>query len=373
MGILWGELFRRGVKIRFAHRTFSWQSDARGKAHVHVIIVGFGYGEPGLRRIYDYDQDERNPTVSTAKNISPYFVEGNDAVVVNRSKPLCDVPEIGIGNKPIDDGNYLFTTQERDAFIELEPKSKKWFRRWLGSQEFINGWERWCLWLVECPPNELRGMPEVLKRVEAVKKFRLASVSAGTRKLAATPTRFHVENIPTKNFIVIPKVSSIRRKFIPIGFMSAKTLISDLCFINTSITQYHFGVLTSTVHMSWVRLICGRLKSDYRYSASLVYNNFPWPMDVTDAQKAAVEAKAQAVLDARAAFPDVSLADLYDPNTMPPALTKAHAELDRTVEKCYRKEAFKSDRERVEFLFALYEKLANPLTAEEKPKRRRKA
>ena len=373
VGILWGELFRRGVKIRFAHRTFSWQSDARGKAHVHVIIVGFGFGDPGLRRIYDYDQDERNPTVSTAKNISPYFVEGNDAVVVNRSKPLCDVPEIGIGNKPIDDGNYLFTTEERDAFIELEPKSKKWFRRWLGSQEFINGWERWCLWLGECPPNELRAMPEVVNRVEAVKKFRLASVSEGTRKLAATPTRFHVENMPKRRFIVIPSVSSERRKYIPMGFMTPETIISNLCLVNTDVTVFHFGLMTSAIHMSWVRLVGGRLKSDYRYSASLVYNNYPWPMDATVAQKATVEAKAQAVLDTRAMFPGASLADLYDPNTMPPALTKAHAELDRAVEKCYRKEPFPSDRERVEFLFALYEKLANPLTADATKKRRKKA
>ena len=372
VGVLWGELFRRGIKIHFAHRTFPWKSEARGAAHVHVVIVGFGHGHTTEKRIYDYDQDVDKPTVTVAKNISPYFVEGNDTVVLNRSTPLCPVPEIGIGNKPIDDGNYLFTAEERDAFIAKEPQSKKWFRRWLGSQEFINGWERWCLWLGDCPPNELRAMPEAIKRVDAVKKFRLASVSAGTRKLAETPTRFHVENIPKKNFIVVPKVSSIRRRFIPIGFMSAETLISDLCFINTSITKFHFGVMTSTMHMAWVRQVCGRLKSDYRYSASLVYNNFPWPMQATDAQKATVEAKAQAVLDARALFPEATLADLYDPNTMPPALTKAHAELDRAVEKCYRKEPFAKDRERVEFLFALYETLVNPLTATVPKNRRRR-
>ena len=372
VGVLWGDLFRRGIKISFAHRTFTWQSEARGKAHVHVVIAGFGYGEGGSKRIYDYDQDKVNLTVSSARNISPYFVEGNDTAILNRSKPLCDVPEIGIGNKPIDGGNYLFTTAERDAFLILEPNAKKWFMRWQGSQEYINGWERWCLWLGHCPPNELRSLPESLKRVEAVRQFRLASTSAPTRKLAETPTRFHVENIPTKRFIVIPKVSSERRRYIPIGFMSADTLISDLCFINTSITLFHFGVLTSSMHMSWVRQVGGRLKSDYRYSASLVYNNYPWPVVATDAQKVAVEAKSQGVLDARTLFPESNLATLYDPNTMPPALTKAHAELDRAVEKCYRKEPFKSDRERVEFLFVLYEKLANPLTAEEKPKRGRK-
>jgi len=372
VGVLWGELFRRGVKIHFAHRTFAWQSEARGQAHVHVVIVGFGYGEPTSKRIYDYVRGHEEVGVAIVPNISPYFVAGNDTVIVNRSKPLCNVPEIGIGNKPIDDGNYLFTTEERDAFIKLEPKSEKWFRRWLGSQEFINGWERWCLWLGECPPNELRAMPEAMKRVEAVRKYRLASVSAPTRNLASTPTLFHVTNMPKRQFIVIPSVSSERRRFIPMGFAPPETIISNLCLVNTEVTVFHFGILTSTMHMAWLRQVGGRLKSDYRYSASLVYNNFPWPMDATDKQKALVEVKAQAVLDARALYPDSSLADLYDPSSMPPELTKAHGELDKAVEKCYRKEPFATDRERVEFLFGQYEKLVNPLTARGKTPGRKK-
>jgi len=205
-------------------------------------------------------------------------------------------------------------------------------------------------------------MPEVMKRIEAVRSFRLASKSAPTQKLAATPTRFHVENMPKKSFVVIPKVSSERRRYIPIGFMEPETMISDLCFINTDITRFHFGVLSSTMHMAWVRLVSGRLKSDYRYSARLVYNNYPWPQSPTAKQKADVETKAQAVLDARAARPGSSLADLYDPLTMPANLTKAHADLDRAVDACYRPKPFASDRERVEFLFALYEKLTAPLT-----------
>lgn len=175
VGVLWSELFRRGIHIRFAHRTFAWQSEARGKAHVHVVIIGFSLVDSAGKPILDYETDQDNPTVVTAHNISPYLVEGADMVILNRSKPICAVPEVGIGNKPIDDGNYLFTTEERDAFIRREPRSRKWFRRWLGSAEFLNGWERWCLWLGDCSPNELRQMPEVMKRVEAVRRFRLAS------------------------------------------------------------------------------------------------------------------------------------------------------------------------------------------------------
>jgi len=372
VGVLWGELLRRNVRILFAHRTFAWQSEARGKAHVHVAIVGFGAGGPATKHLYDYETDPDNPTVVTAKNISPYLVEGPDTVIVNRSKPLCQVPEVGIGNKPIDDGNYLFTTEERDEFITKEPKSAKWFRRWLGSQEYINGWERWCLWLGDCPPNELREMPECMKRVDAVREFRLASKSKPTRDFAARPTRFHVENMPKRNFIVIPKVSSERRRFIPIGFMTPDTLISDLCFINSNVSHYHFGVLSSTMHMAWMRQVCGRLKSDYRYSSTLVYNNYPWPESPTDKQKDDVEAKAQAVLDVRAQFSAASLADLYDPLTMPAALSKAHDQLDRAVDACYGKKKFAGDRERVEFLFGLYEKLTAPLTAGLKTPRKRK-
>ena len=396
VGVLWNELLRRGVRIRFAHRTFAWQSEAHGKAHVHVVIIGFGIGNAGgaERKLFDYENDANAPTMLAVKNISPYLVNGPDAVVLDRNKPLCDVPQANIGNKPIDDGNYLFLPEEKEAFVALEPRSAKWFRRWLGSAEFINGWERWCLWLGHCPPNELRGMPHALERVEAVRKFRLASKSSPTRKLASTPTRFHVENMPESNFIVIPKVSSERRRYIPIGFMAPDTLISDLCFIVTGVGVFHFGVLSSSMHMAWVRLVCGRLKSDFRYSAGLVYNNFPWPETTTSHQRAVVTAKAQSVLDARAVHmqPGVvstpvrvhessggaapsgrcSLADLYDPLTMPPNLTKAHAALDRAVDACYRAKPFESDREHVEFLFGLYEKLVAPLTAKAKTKRQRK-
>ncbi len=366
VGILWGELYSRGMTIRFAHRTFAWQSEARGKAHVHVVIIGFGQREAAVKRLHDYEAGPNNATVSIVRNISPYLSEGNNTVILNRSRPICPVPRIGIGNKPIDDGNYLFTAEEKTEFIKLEPKSKKWFRRWLGSEEFINGWERWCLWLGDCPPDELRNMPAAMQRVAAVKKFRLGRDSAPTKKLAATPRRFHVENMPKSKFLVIPKVSSERRRFIPIGFMGPETLISDLCFILPDANWFHFGILSSTMHMAWVRLVCGRLESRYRYSSKLVYNNFPWPQKVTDKQRKKVEEAAQAVLDARTKHSNSTLADLYDPTTMPDDLTKAHARLDKAVDACYGRRIFPTDRLRVEFLFELYESLTTPLTVPKK-------
>ena len=289
----------------------------------------------------------------------------------NRSRPICNVPEIGIGNKPIDDGNYLFTDEEKAEFVKEEPASEKWFRRWYGSREFINRCPRWCLWLGDCAPNELKAMPEAMKLVEAVKQFRLDSVSAPTRAIAATPTRFHVENFPSTNYLLIPEVSSERRAYIPMGFMSPDDLSSNLVKIVDDATPFHFGVLSSSMHMAWVRTVCGRLKSDYRYSAKGVYNNYPWPQNVSDKKREAVESAAQAVLDVREQFPDSSLADLYDPLSMPAMLTKAHAKLDRAVDRCYRSQPFPHERNRVEFLFELYEQLAAPLVSKKKAKKRK--
>ena len=358
VGVLWSELFRLGLRIEFGHRTFAWVSEARGKAHVHVVILGVSVGKAnGKRKLYDYESDAENPTVIQVKHISPYLVEGGDTVVLNRSTPLCDVPRIGIGNKPIDNGNYLFMPEERDAFIAREPQSRKWFRRWMGSDEFLNGWERWCLWLGDCPPDVLRAMPECLKRVEAVREFRRQSVSPPTNRLAETPTRFHVENMPHKRFVVIPGATSESRKYVPLGYMTPDTLISNLANILPSDSLYLFGILHSQMHNAWLRQVGGRLKSDPRYSVKLVYNNFPWPNKPSEKKIAAVEAKAQAVLDARDAFPDSSLADLYHPVAMPRKLAKAHTDLDRLVASCYRSKPFQSDRERVEFLLGLYEKV----------------
>ena len=315
VSFLWKPLIEKGIYINFGIHTFKWSNEAKGKAAVYCVIVGFSYQK-------------------TTPNINPYLLEAPTVFIESRSNPICNVPEIGIGNKPIDGGNYLFTESEKDEFLKKEPKAEKWFRKWIGADEFINRYFRYCLWLGECPPDELRKMPECMKRVETVRQFRLASASEGTRKIAETPRRFHVENMPESTYIVIPETSSERRRYIPIGFISPDILSSNAIRIIPNATLYHFGILTSNVHMAWTRAVCGRLKSDYRYSKDIVYNNFPWP-DATDEQITAIEKLAQAVLDARALFPGSSLGDLYDPLTMPPELLKTHKELDRAVMKLY--------------------------------------
>ncbi|MCG3197450.1 MAG: hypothetical protein GHCLOJNM_01936 [bacterium] len=373
VGVLWPELFRRGIKIHFAHRTFSWMSEARGKAHVHVVIIGFGAFDRSDKVIHDYSKANGEPIPVAASNIGPYLVSGPDIAITNRSTPLCKVPEIGIGNKPIDDGNYLFSREEMKSFIRREPGSKRFFRPWYGADEFLYSSPRWCLWLGEAEPRELRALPHVLERIRNVRRFRLSSKSAPTQALADTPTRFHVENIPKRRFLVIPKVSSERRSYIPIEFLEPRSLASDLLFILPSASLYHFGVLTSAMHMAWVRQVCGRLKSDFRYSAKLVYNNFPWPQDPAPKQVADVEKAAQRVLDVRAQFKGNTPADLYDPETMPKALREAHKGLDRAVDRCYRSAPFNGDGSRVEFLFELYQQLTAPLLPTAKRARRRRS
>jgi hypothetical protein len=382
VGVLWSWLLAQGMHIHFAHRTFQWSNEARGIAAVHCVIIGFGLEDTLNRTIFEYEDIKGEPHAVSVANINPYLVDAPDVVLIRRSTPICDVPEIGIGNKPIDDGNYLFTTEERDEFLKRESKAAKYFRRWLGADEFLNGYERWCLWLGNCPPAELRAMPEVLKRVEAVKQYRLASKSAPTRKLAETPTRFHVEFMPTKPYMVIPEVSSERRRYIPLGFLNPDTLASNKLRLLPQASLYHFGVLSSEMHMAWTRYTCGRLESRYQYSIHIVYNNFPWPDALTRpaatlSQKErelmeAIEAAAQTVLDARAQFPDATLADLYDPLTMPPALLKAHQKLDAAVDAAYGKKGFKNDAERVAFLFERYQALTSLLPKEENKKRAKK-
>ena len=326
---LWKPLFEAGVHIDFAYRTFRWDSEASLKAHVHCVIVGFSTAPNNKEKvIYSGDQS------FIARSINAYLLDAENTFIESRSKPVSEVPGIGIGNKPIDGGNYLFTREERDAFIKKEPAAEKYFRTWYGSYEFINRCPRYCLWLGECSPTELRKMPECMKRVQAVRDFRLASKSAGTVKLAEKPTRFHVENMPKGTSILIPKVSSEKRKYVPMGFMTPDILCSDLVFLVPNASLFHFGVLTSNVHMAWMRAVCGRLEMRYRYSKDIVYNNFPWP-EPTPEQRAKIEQTAQAILDARALYPDSSLADLYDELTMPPELRKAHQANDRAVMAAY--------------------------------------
>jgi hypothetical protein len=349
---LWQPLMQDGIVINFAHRTFRWDSEAKIKAHVHCIIVGFSYEDKKDKVLFD------NGETVPVNHINAYLIDGPDTFVGGRSKPLCDVPEIGIGNKPIDGGNYLFEKEEMEEFIKQEPKSEQYFRPWYGSVEFIHQKPRYCLWLGDCSPAELRSMPHCLKRIEAVREMRLASKSEGTRKLADTPTRFHVENMPKGNFIIVPKVSSERRSYVPMGFMTPDAFASDLVFIIPDATLYHFGVLESSAHMAWMRAVCGRLEMRYRYSKDVVYNNFPWP-GVNEVQRERIEQTAQAILDARALYPDSSLADLYDPVTMPPELLKAHRDNDRAVMAAYGFPSTMSESEIVAHLFALYNQLTS--------------
>lgn len=269
---LWKPLFADGVHIDFAYRTFRWDSEAKSKAHVHCVIIGFSTAvNPAERRIYSSERYQ------VAKNINGYLLDGDNVFIESRNKPLCSVPEIGIGNKPIDGGFYLFEKEEMEDFIKKEPVSKKYFRPWYGSKEFINRKSRYCLWLGDCSPAELKTMPLCLERVKSVKEYRLNSTSAGTVKLADKPTHFHVENMPDSTYILVPKVSSERRRYVPIGFMTPDVLCSDLDFIIPKASLYHFGILTSNIHMAWMRAVCGRLEMRYRYSKDVVYNNFPWP------------------------------------------------------------------------------------------------
>ena len=348
---LWEPLFNEGIHIDFAYRTFRWDSEANEKAHVHCVIIGFSAVKNNKPKIIFADGQQ-----DVVRHINAYLIDADDVFIESRTKPICDVPEIGIGNMPIDDGNYLFTEEEKDRFIKDEPKSETFFHLWYGSKEFINRSPRYCLWLGECSPKELRQMPQCLERVQAVKNFRLKSKRKATLKLADKPTHFGTENILRSNYLLLPRVSSSRRRYIPIGFMNPSSLTSDSCHLIPNATIYHFGVLTSNVHMAWVRTVCGRLKSDYRYSKNIVYNNFPWPTP-TDKQKALIEKTAQGVLDARNLYPDSSLADLYDPLTMPPELRKAHQMNDRAVMQAYGFSTKMSESDCVAELMKMYQKL----------------
>lgn len=326
---LWKPLFDAGVHIDFAYRTFRWDSEAKIKAHVHCVIIGFSVAASSTpKKLFDGDRYQ------VANNINGYLLDGENVFVESRSKPICNVPEIGMGNQPIDNGQYLFEKEDMEAFIKKEPSAAAYFHPWYGAKEFISQKPRYCLWLGECSPAQLKQMPYCLERVHAVKEYRESSTRASTVKMAMKPTRFQTENMPKGHYVVIPEVSSEKRRYIPIGYLDDSKLCSNKLRLVPSATLFIFGVLESNVHMAWMRCVCGRLKSDYDYSIKIVYNNFPWPTP-TEQQKAKIEQTAQAILDARALYPDSSLADLYDDLTMPPELRKAHQANDRAVMDAY--------------------------------------
>ena len=330
VSVIWKPLFDKyGIHIDFACRTFRWDSEASIKAHVHCVIVGFSTAS-NLSKPYIYIGDREH----TSENINAYLIDAPNIFIARRNKPLCDVPSICKGSQPTDGGNLILSAEDREQIISRHPEADEFIKLFLGSAEFINKKARYCLWLKDANPTVLRKIPEILERVQSVREFRLNSKKAATRKQADSPTLFTEIRQPTTNFVVIPEVSSQTRKYVPIGFLHPDVICSNKLQLIPGATLFHFGVLTSNVHMAWMRVVCGRLKSDYDYSGNIVYNNFPWPTP-TEEQKAKIEQTAQAILDARALYPGSSLADLYDEVTMPPELRKAHQENDKAVMRAY--------------------------------------
>lgn len=372
-GLLWGKMQQLyGIKIHFAHRTFKWNNEAKGNAAVYCVIVGFGNHDIPTKRLFEYEDVKGEPHELKVRNINPYLVDAKDILIFSRSNPICDVPKMSFGNMPLDGGHLLLSDEEKEELLGQYPNAAKFIKPLISAYEFLNGQKRWCIWLVNADPKEIREFPPLISRIDAVRKFRLASVAPSTQKFADIPSLFRDRNNP-ETFIIIPRVSSEMRRFIPMGFFGHDSIPSDTCLTIPYGTAFHFGVLTSTLHMAWVKTVCGRLKSDFRYSKDIVYNNFPWPENPSPKQVAAIEAKAQQILEVRSRFPESSLADLYDPLAMPPELVKAHQELDKAVDLAYRPQPFTSEAGRLEFLFDLYEKYtADIFYAEKKPGKKKK-
>ncbi len=361
VSVLWNELLHRiKIKIHFAHRTFKWSNEAKGKAAVYVVIIGFANYDIPEKRLFLYSDIQGEPNEIKVPNINPYLANAKDILVTRRSKPLCDVPTIYKGNQPTEGGFLLLTEEEKLAFISKYPEIDKYIKPIISGKEYMHKIPRYCFWLINAKPEEFHNVPELLDRIDNVKKMRLNSTFKQTRELAKYPTLFRDKRNP-KSFIVIPATTSEKRNYIPFGFFNEHYIPLNSVYIIPDAQLYHFGILMSAMHMAWVKYTCGRLKSDFRYSKDLVYNNYPWSKTLSEKNKQKVEEKSQVVLDVRAKYPDSSLADLYDPLTMPPELVKAHAELDKAVDLCYRSAPFADENERIEFLFNLYNEYAAPL------------
>ena len=367
--MFWPTLLEDGLQIHFAHRTFQWANEARGKAAVHCVIIGFGLKPAKKKRLFEYEDIQSKPHEIGANNINPYLVDADNIVIPVATSALCDCPKMINGNKPTDGGNLLLNEKEKNALLISEPDAEKWIRPFSMGNEFINGIPRFCLWLNDCSPHELRKLPLVLERVEAVRDMRKVSKKIATQKLADIPALFGEIRQSESAYLAIPRVSSERRTYIPIGFLPPDHIAGDKLHTVPNATLYHFGVITSLMHMAWMRVVSGRLESRYQYSSSITYNNYPWPKTPTEKQTADIETKAQAVLNARTQFLDSTLADLYDPLTMPPPLLKAHQALDKAVDRIYRKTPFNNEAERVAFLFDLYQQYTAPLLPKKKRRR----
>lgn len=354
VGVWWKYLRERNLSIHFAHRAFKWTNEARGGAAVHCVIVGLAAFDIPLKHLYDYPTPTSAPREIECGHINPYLVARPDVLMSNRRTPLGDVPPLMFGNMPNDDGNLLLGDEERLDLLAREPQAEKFIRPLVGAHEFINGGRRWCVWLKGAQPDEWRELPEVSKRVEAVRAYRLKSKRAATLRLAGTPHLFGEIRQPASDYVLIPLHSSENRNYVPMAFLPPHHIVANSCSALSNATLYHFGVLTSNMHMIWLRQVCGRIKSDYRYSNNLVYNNFPFPYALAAKHKARVEEAAQAVLDARAEYPAATLADLYDPHAMPQNLLASHRAVDAAVAACYASRPFTTDLERLEFLFDLY-------------------
>ncbi len=374
VSILWDEITTNfGIEIFFAHRTFEWNNDAKGKAAVHVIVVGFESSSRKNKVIFDYENIKGEPTSLIAKNINPYLIDSPNIFINKKRHPISNVPILIRGNIPYDNGNLLLSKTEKIKLLNDEPLLKPFIKRYGGAYEMLNNKWRYCLWLVNVSPNIIKQSKFVTDRITKCKLFREKSTTISVKSKSDTPSIFGDIRQPSSDYILIPRVSSHRRKYLPIGFISKETILADSSYGLPNATLFHFGILHSIMHNSWLRLVGGKLKSDYRYSNTIVYNNYPFPKNITDKQKERVEKAAQKVLDTRAEFPNSSLADLYDPITMPPSLVKAHNQLDKAVDLCYRPQAFTNERARIEFLFDLYSQYVTPLQAQiDKQKKKRK-
>jgi len=371
VGVLWNYLLKQNIKIHFAHRTFKWSNEARGQAAVYCVIIGFSNYDVSEKFIYDYETPKSEPHLIKAKNINPYLIDTQDLIIENRNEPISHVPSISFGSMPNDDGNFLFTDEEKEEFLKREPKAKKYVKPLISAKEYLKGETRWCLWLEDVSPTEIRALPEIAMRVENVKKYRLSSKRETTVKLAEIPYLFGEIRQPKSNFIFIPLTSSENRKYIPMSFFSKDNIVNNTCSVIEKANYYHFGILTSLMHNSWMRQVCGRLKSDYRYSNKLVYNNFPFPQNPSEKQITRIEKAVKEMLSVREKHfaKGATLADLYDPVAMPKDLTNAHKEINDAVDQCYRKEIFTTELQRLEYLFELYKQYTSPLNFAEPKKK----